>query len=104
MMLMESSNDAAYALKYHASILGVDLGALMNRKAIELGMRSSIFHDPAGLNDDALSTSEDLLKLVNYSLKFDELWSFLGEKTVRVYSVDGRIEHQIDSTNQLLGA
>jgi len=103
MMVIESSNDAAYALKYHASNLGLNLVGLMNKKVIELGMNSSIFHDPAGLNDDALSTSEDLLKLVNYSLKFDELWSFLGEKTVRVYSVDGRIEHQINSTNQLLG-
>ena len=103
MMLIESSNDAAYALKYHASILGVDLGALMNRKAVELGMHSSIFHDPAGLNDDALSTSEDLLKLANYSLKFDELWVILGEKSTTVYSVDGRIGHKIDNTNQLLG-
>jgi len=103
MMLIESSNDAAYALKYYASIIGVDLGALMNRKAIELGMHSSIFHDPAGLNDDALSTSEDLLKLVSYSLKFDDLWLILGEKSTTVYSVDGRIEHQVNSTNQLLG-
>ncbi len=103
MMLIESSNDAAYALEYHASILGIDIGVLMNRKAIELGMRSSIFHDPAGLNDDALSTSGDLLKLVNYSLKFDDLWFILGEKSAIVYSIDGRIEHKVDSTNQLLG-
>ncbi len=104
MMLMESSNDAAYALKHYASNSGIDLVGLMNKKAIELGMNASIFHDPAGLNDDALSTSDDLLKLVTYSLRIDELWSFLSEKTAKVYSVDGRIEHQINSTNQLLGA
>src|SRR3989338_7329437 len=104
MMVIESSNDAAYALKHHASGLGLDLIGLMNKKVVELGMNASIFHDPAGLNDDALSTSEDLLKLVNYSLEFDQLWSLLGEKTVKVYSIDGRIEHQVNSTNQLLGA
>ena len=104
MMLIESSNDAAYALKHHASGLGLDLVGLMNKKVVELGMNASIFHDPAGLNDDALSMSEDLLKLVNYSLEFDQLWSLLGEKTVKVYSIDGKIEHQINSTNQLLGA
>ena len=103
MMLIESSNDAAYALKLHASSSGIDLVGLMNRKAVELGMHNSIFHDPAGLNDDALSTSDDLMKLVRYSLKFDELWSILGEKTISVYSIDGRIEHHLNSTNHLLG-
>lgn len=103
MMLVESSNDAAYALRIHASSSGIDLIGLMNRKTIELGMSNSIFHDPAGLNDAALSTSEDLVKLAIYSLKFDELWSILGEKTTSIYSIDGKIEHKINSTNQLLG-
>lgn len=103
MMLVESSNDAAYALRIHASSLAVDLIGLMNKKAVELGMNNSIFHDPAGLNDDALSSSDDLVKLVIYSLKFNELWATLGEKTTSVYSIDGKIEHKINSTNQLLG-
>ncbi len=103
MMLIESSNDAAYALKLYASSSGIDLVDLMNKKAIELGMNNSIFHDPAGLNDNALSTSDDLIKLVRYSLKFDELWATLGEKTASVYSIDGKIGHTVNSTNQLLG-
>ena len=103
MMLIESSNDAAYALKLHASSSDLDLVGLMNRKAVELGMNNSIFHDPAGLNDDALSTSDDLMKLIRYSLKFDELWSTLGEKTKSIYSIDGKIEHKVVSTNHLLG-
>ena len=103
MMLVESSNDAAYALRFYASSSGVDLIGLMNRKAVELGMLNSIFRDPAGLNDDALSSSEDIVKLVIYSLKFDELWATLGEKMISVYSIDGKIEHKINNTNQLLG-
>lgn len=102
MTLIESSNDAAYALKYHAANSGIDLVGLMNKKAVELGMNDSIFHDPAGLSDDALSTAEDLIKLVKYSLRFDELWAILGEKSTAVYSIDG-IAHQVNSTNQLLG-
>ena len=89
---------------YQPSISGFNFVGLMNRKAVELGMNNSIFHDPAGLNDDALSTSEDLLKLVKYSFKFNELWSILSEKSDTVYSIDGGIAHQINSTNQLLGA
>lgn len=103
MMLVESSNDAAYALMQYASSRGLNPIGLMNKKAVELGMSNSIFHDPAGLNDDALSTSADLVKLVKYSLKFDELWLILGGKTMKTYSVDGKIEHQVNSTNQLLG-
>lgn len=104
MMLVESSNDAAYALMHYASSSGLNPIVLMNKKAVEIGMSDSIFHDPAGLNDDALSTSDDLLKLVRYSLKLDDLWAMLGEKTAKAYSVNGKIEHQINSTNQLLGA
>lgn len=103
MMLIESSNDAAYVLMQYASASELDLVDFMNKKAVELGMNDSLFHDPAGLNDDALATSEDLVRLVKYSLKFDELWSILNEKTARVYSADGKIEHRLDSTNQLLG-
>lgn len=103
MMLIESSNDAAYALKYHAANSGIDSIGLMNKKVIELGMKNSIFHDMAGLNDDALSTSEDLIKLVKFSLGIRELWSILGEKTASVFSADGKIEHRLNSTNQLFG-
>ncbi|MEK7138633.1 MAG: serine hydrolase [Patescibacteria group bacterium] len=103
MMLIESSNDAAYALKYHAEKSGIDLAALMNKKAVELEMNQSIFNDPAGLNDDALSSAGDLVKLVKYSLKFNELWAAMSEKSAVVESANGSISHQIKSTNQLLG-
>ena len=103
MMLIESSNDAAYALMYYAFDNGLNFVGLMNKKAVELGMNDSIFHDSAGLNDDALSTAEDLIKLVKYSFKFSELWSILGEKNAVVYSADGKISHQVNGTNQLLG-
>lgn len=103
MMLIESSNDAAYALQHYASSSGQDMVSLMNKKAIELGMDDSVFQNPAGLNDDALSTADDLLKLVKYSFKFSELWSILGEKSATVFSSDGIIRHELNSTNQLLG-
>lgn len=103
MMLIESSNDAAYALMRHTSDSGYNFLDLMERKAVELGMNASIFHDPAGLNDEALSTSRDLVKLVKHLFKFEELWFILGEKNVMVYSTDGGITHQVNNTNQLLG-
>lgn len=103
LMLIESSNDAAYALAIHAKNLGINFIGEMNLKAQVLGMRDSIFTDPAGLDDGAYSTAKDLVKLVQYSLSYKEIWDISAEKTAIVESSDERIKHSIISTNQLLG-
>ena len=103
LMLIESSNDAAYALAWYANSKEVNFVDKMNEKARLLSMNESNFLDPAGLNDEAYSTSEDLVKLIKYSLKHDLIWEILTEKSIIVKSVDGKIEHKIDSTDQLLG-
>ena len=103
LMLIESSNDAAYALAYHANNKGINFVDKMNEKAQLLNMNDSNFLDPAGLNDNAYSTSEDLVKLIKYSFKYDLVWEILTEKSIVVKSVDGKIEHKVESTDQLLG-
>ena len=103
LMLIESSNDAAYALAWYANSKGVNFVDKMNEKAQLLNMIDSHFLDPAGLNDDAYSTAEDLVKLVKYSLKYDSIWEILTEKSIVVKSTDGKIEHKAESTDQLLG-
>ena len=103
LMLIESSNDAAYALAYYANTKGFNFVDKMNEKAQLLSMNDSNFLDPAGLNDDAHSTAEDLVKLVKYSFKYDLIWEILTEKSIVVKSADGKIEHKVESTDQLLG-
>lgn len=103
LMLIESSNDAAYALVEYAKNLGIDFVGEMNIKAQAIDMRNSIFTDPAGLDDGAYSTSKDLVKLVQYSLNYKEIWDISAEKTAIVESSDERIKHSIISTNRLLG-
>lgn len=104
LMLIESSNDAAYALAYYANnSKGINFVDKMNEKAQSLGMNDSNFLDPAGLNDDAYSVSEDLIKLIKYSFKYDLVWKILTEKSIVVKSIDGKIEHKVESTDQLLG-
>src|SRR3989344_4623709 len=103
LMLIESSNDAAYALAWYANSKEVNFVDKMNEKARLLSMNESNFLDPAGLNDEAYSTSEDLVKLIKYSLKHDLIWEILTEKSIIVKSVDSKIEHKVDSTDQLLG-
>lgn len=104
LMLVESSNDAAFALAdYFKSITGKDLVEEMNRGAQLLQMTETKFLDPAGLNDNAYSTVEDMVKLVRNTIKEDSIWDITTEKSTSVRSVDGKIEHKIESTNQLFG-
>ena len=103
LMLIESSNDSAKALALYAGEKGIDFTAKMNEKAFALGMVDSFFLDTAGLNDEAYSTVEDLVKLVKYALKYELIWDILAKKNVIIKSEDGRIEHQVKSTNQLFG-
>ena len=103
LMLIESSNDAAYALANHAKRKDIDFIGIMNTKAGALGMKNTIFNDSAGLNDNAHSTVSDLIRLVEYSLNYQEIWDISSEKTAIVESSDERIKHSITSTNRLLG-
>ena len=103
LMLIESSNDAAYAIMFYAKSQGLDFVDLMNAEAAGLDMADSRFIDPAGLNDNAYSTVLDLIKLVKYSLNYQEIWDISAEKTAIVESSDERIKHQVTSTNRLLG-
>jgi len=101
--LIESSNDAAYALAAYSRSRGIDFVGAMNVKAGELGMADSYFTDPAGLDDGAYSTAQDLIKLAVYSLNYPEIWDISAEKTAIIESSDEKIKHSITSTNRLLG-
>lgn len=101
MMLIKSSNDAAYALAEHAKKNNIDLIQKMNAKAAELGMYDSYFKDSAGLDDEAYSNAEDMVKLVKYLLTYPKLLQMMSSKTATVISLDD-IEHHIQTTNRLL--
>lgn len=103
MMFIESSNDAAYALRDYAASQSFDLVAEMNAKALALGMSNTNFVDPAGLDDAGYSTVSDLVKGVVYALRYDAIWSFSRKATATIVSTDGKITHEIKSTDQLLG-
>jgi len=103
LMLVESSNDAAYALAEHAHVRGVDLLGEMNAKAVSLGMADSLFIDPAGLDDTAYSTVNDLIRLVRAAVKVPDLWNVMLSPSLTVTSVDGTFVHIASNTNQLLG-
>lgn len=101
-MLIKSSNDAAYALWIHASRNNIDFLKEMNEIAQEAGMLNSHFKDPAGLNDEAFSSVDDVIKLSKKILNYPLLVSIMSEAVLDIKSIDGRLHH-IESTNKLIG-
>jgi len=95
-MLVESSNKAAYAL---SEIMGVDkFVSAMNDKAIELGFKNSFFADSTGLSQSNVSTVRDLALLAEYIInKFPEISYITTQKT---YSLPYLGE--ISNTNKML--
>ncbi len=104
-MLIESSNDAAYAFgEYFREKHSFDLVEKMNQKASELGMNDTFFTEAAGLDDEkSFSTSRDLVKLVEYSFRYDLIYQILKTPQTEVASIDGGLKHQVLNTNKLLG-
>lgn len=101
-LLIQSGNDAAYALAEH---LGYDtFMAAMNEKASLLGLAGTHFADPAGLDDAGYSTARDLGILGAYALRYDLIRGIARLTEASVYSTDGRIEHRLETSNRLIKA
>ncbi|MCX6722253.1 MAG: serine hydrolase [Candidatus Staskawiczbacteria bacterium] len=98
-MLVESSNKAAYAL---SELIGEEkFVGLMNKKAKELGLQNTFFTDPTGLSSQDVSTANDLAKLAEYILKsnnYSKIAEISGEKELFVPGFGN-----IVNTDQLLG-
>jgi len=111
-MLIESSNDAAFALtEPMAGPAG--FVALMNLKAKDLGLENTAFFSPSGLDpEDAglpaeqinQSTVIDLAKLAQFVVyHHPEITKILSEKETAVYSQGNEFYHSLVNTNELLG-
>lgn len=101
MMLIESSNDAAFALAQQRA----DFISLMNKKVEELGLNETHFINPDGLDSpNHFSSALDIAKIFGYLInKHPEALEILKTKNMMVYSSDGKIEHRLENTNELLG-
>jgi D-alanyl-D-alanine carboxypeptidase len=96
-MLVKSSNKAAYAL---AEAIGEpNFVSLMNKKAKEIGLANTYFADPTGLSAQNISTASDLSKLAKYILKnYTKISDISRTKEITVPNF-GKVEN----TNELLG-
>jgi len=102
-MLVISSNDAATAFEDHFASQGLDLVALMNEKAIQIGMVHTHFANPTGLDDsDHYASASDLAVLAAYSLQHEQIWDILVKTSEDIWSLNKKIKHSLLSNNELL--
>lgn len=105
-LLIISSNRAAYALAEHINV-GEETGVnkfvgLMNAKALTLGMNSTEYHDPAGLDTTGWSTASDLAIITKYALRDPVFAEIVRTAQTTVSSVSGRISHDLKNSNRLV--
>lgn len=74
----------------------------MNKKAKELGLESTNFVTPHGLDNDAhYTTAYELAKLTDYALNNEKFANIVNTKTCTI-NING-INREISNTNELLG-
>lgn len=70
-LLLRSGNDAAYAISLFVSGSTADFVNLMNEKAIFLGLKNTIYHNPCGLDiedEGNISSAYDMAILMKYCM------------------------------------
>ncbi len=109
--LMNSANDAAISLAIHVSGSQQKFADKMNARAAELGLENTHFCTPSGLElDDPIaeencySSARDVAKIAAYALRYDVLWKTMCTEKTFISSVDGKFEHEVFNTDELLGA
>jgi len=100
-MLIDSSNDAAFALSKNDP----NFISLMNNKAKEIDLNNTHFTNPDGIDEPGnYSSALDIAKIFGYLIiRHPEAFEIMKTKDMVVYSSDGKIEHRLQNTNELLG-
>ncbi len=102
-LLMVSGNDAAVALAEFTSGSVEDFSKLMNEKASSLGLTSSHFVTPHGLDqDEHYTTAYELAKIADYAL-CNETFSKIVNTSSYTVLIDGNSKN-LHNTNELLGS
>lgn len=102
-MLLNSGNDAAFTIaeNYPGGVLG--FVSAMNKKAMELGLRSTHFDNPAGFDSPKhFSSASDLSKITEEALKNSTLVRIFATKETNIVSLNKRYTHQLLNLNKLL--
>ena len=103
-MMLQSDNDAAYAIASHIAGDTLRFCDMMNEKAAYLGMATTHFSNPNGMPaPDNYSTASDLMRLARYAMRDSTFASIVATRDRKVPLVDGRHMDCLN-TNALLSS
>ena len=101
-MMLQSDNDAAYAIAKHIAGDTLSFCDMMNEKAAYLGMTNTHFVNPNGMPaPDNFSTANDLIRLARYAMRDSIFAEIVGTTEKSVPLIDGR-HMDCRNTNALL--
>jgi serine-type D-Ala-D-Ala carboxypeptidase (penicillin-binding protein 5/6) len=101
-LMVKSANDVARALARDVGGTQESFAALMNQKAVALGMRNSNFTNPNGLPmAGQYSTARDMAIAARAAYRSPLIRSFTATKSMMFRFNDGRTR-EIENTNKLL--
>lgn len=101
-LLIVSGNEAATVLAEYVAGDIESFLVMMNKKARELGMTDSVFHDPHGLSANNKVTCEDMLILCRYAMKNETFRKIVGSTVGTLPKNSQRTwVHQYKTTNRL---
>lgn len=90
-MMLQSDNDAAYAIAKHLAGDTLKFCEIMNEKAAYIGMSNTHFANSNGMpNINNYSTACDLIRLARYSMRDSAFATVVGTAYKDVPLVDGR--------------
>lgn len=103
-MLIDSANDAAYALAEGTFGSVERFVDAMDRQAVELGLTNTHFTNTYGADNDAhFSTARELATLTVYAMKNEVFRSMVGIQKTTVTDTTGKFKHNLENTNKLVG-
>src|SRR3989344_1769180 len=104
-MLLNSGNDASYAIaeNYPGGVLG--FVSAMNKKVMDLGLKNTYFDNPAGFDSpNHYSSASDLAKITEEALKNAQLARIFATQKTNIVSLDKKYTHQLFNLNKLLAS
>lgn len=106
-MMLPSGNDAANATAVRIAGSVDNFVSLMNKRAAEIGLKSTHFVTPSGLDDytdEHYSTASDMAKLTAYALKNSTFAEICSTKTVKLKFGNPPYDRWLTNSNKLIGS
>ncbi len=100
--LIRSDNRAARAIARSVASSVDEFAALMNGKAKEIGMDSTVMFEPTGLDERNRSTAADCARLVNAAIDYPEIARITSLKEFNFKPLNRKRGRKIVNTNKLL--